>query len=212
VNHEAVPGIKLLGETGALQGTEPLAFPEEYVLDPATLGWGSTFSARFIDLPSPSLRPTYVPWRQVLHTKGAKTIAAWEDGATAITEHVFGKGKARLVSTLIGTLYNTSAPDGQAHLREFMKRLLGDVRPFVESRNPRVETALLKNRNGHFLVLVNHSEQDEDATVQVRLAMDTNVSVTDLLGGCKSRFDGEGSGRRLTTRIAAKGVQLYWLP
>jgi hypothetical protein len=206
------PGRGFSGTAGVLAGTTVLTLPDEYQLDPETLGHGRIVSPAYHDKPPTFLKPAYTPWRHVLKPNGADIIAAWDDGAPAVIENRAGKGTAYLVSTLMGVHYNTAEDAEKKRIREVMQKLLGDIRPFVSSANPAVETALLKNKNGHFLVLVNHADTPEDVSVRIALETSAPASPADLLRGRKATLKRTNPGRQLNTCIAPKDAQLYWLP
>jgi hypothetical protein len=92
-----------------------------------------------------------------------------------------------------------------------MQVLLEPLKPYSESENTEVETALLRNGNGHFLVLVNHSSDEQDAGINVRFAAADNMDGTDLLQGRQALVSAYGNGCRLSTRIGAKEVLLFWI-
>lgn len=202
---ESVSNRQLTAASGILQ------MPGEYSLDPDTLGRGLVYSPYFDGKPYPALKPYYVPWRHVLQTNDAAVIAQWDDGAAAITERAAGSGRAVLVSTLPGTLYETSGDSQRVELRELMTDLLGDIRPEACSLNPAVETALLENENGCFLICVNRSDTIQEAEVQVRHVLDPGAQMVDLLEGDVAATSFDASELSVSLSIEPQNARIFRL-
>ncbi len=103
---------------------------------------------------------------------GSRILARFADGAPAVVENHYGKGKAILVGSFLGLAYQRQKDDAAA--RELMLGFArgAGVEPEVAvsgSNTTEVEVRRLVSDNVQFLFAFNHSPQPAEATIAIKM-------------------------------------------
>lgn len=120
-------------------------------------------------------------WGVLLQVSTGKVIAVDQNGHAALVINSIGAGKTLLCAYPIEHyLANIPAaldqPDNTEKLYEAFREWTG-VKPAFRSDRPEVEVSLLKGDRRGYLVVVNHSDQPQDAGILARVSVHSYASV-----------------------------------
>jgi beta-galactosidase len=116
---------------------------------------------------------------------GATPVGWYGDGRIAALDHSYGRGKTRLLGTMVGYGYAVHAGEGTSQLFSDLLSWAGKV-PDVTSSDPRIKARLHCGAGGTYLWVANPARQ----AVPVRLEVDERWGE---LHGCQSLWGAEGT-------------------
>ncbi|WP_274653363.1 beta-galactosidase [Paenibacillus humicola] len=116
--------------------------------------------------------------RQSYELQGAAAAGWFEDGEVAVTDHAYGKGKARLAGSMIGYGYK-KRPDEQTKAWFASLLHLNGSKPMVQVNKSNVIARLSSHEGRYFLWVLNEnvSEQTVTVTVDERIAAPRHANV-----------------------------------
>ena len=218
---DEVPGMGLAAVFGAREKViRPLDKPE-IVLDATLPGCVPGARQNVIRLPEPEIivgvpRPGCAPGTHVVAEAfeeeleplpGARVLAHFADGAPAIVENSYGKGKAILVGSFLALAYARQHQEAARQLLLAFLREAG-VAPEVSvsgENTSQVEVRRLEGRDLQFLFAFNHSDRAADARITVRVPWPTGQARS-LEDEKEVAFTQSDEGVVFTRRLPAGGI------
>jgi beta-galactosidase GanA len=152
--------------------------------------------------------------RSVLRAdSGAVVIGKYEDGASAVTLHEYGRGAGILVGTLIFRGYQVSSDPAT---RAFVRHLVGvrgEVSPVTISGlasdlRVKVEASVLTTETGELLIAINHNSCRVVATADVKTS---SREAWDLMRDAAMPVESREGGVCITLPLEASGVAVIRL-
>jgi hypothetical protein len=110
----------------------------------------------------------YPPLLFDIDSASAEILAEWEDETPAIIENTYGNGSSVFCGFLPGEKYLPAASGEQVKMQSWIRGLMG-VSPCLVLDNQHIESGLLKNRYGYFLVLVNRSDEIQSFKLEINV-------------------------------------------
>jgi beta-galactosidase len=195
---DEIPGMGLVEVFGAREKViRPVENPEIALgPNPGPYGW------------TPGARAAGESFEEELEPRpGARVLARFADGAPAIVENTYGKGKAILVGSFLAMAYERHQNEATKQVLLGLARAAG-VAPEVVvagSNTSQVEVRRLEGSGVQFLFAFNHSAQPADAriTVQVPWSVREARSLSDEQ---MITFTQSAQGLVLSKRLPAGGI------
>ena len=138
---------------------------------------------------------------------GARVLARFADGAPAMVENTYGKGKAILLGSFLAMAYQRQHNDAQKQLLLALARAAGVTAEVTLSgdNTSQVEVRRLEGKGVQFLFAFNHSDQRANANITVRVPW-TVREVRSLNEQQKVQFSQSEEGLVLTLPLAGNGI------
>ncbi|TVQ09505.1 MAG: hypothetical protein EA361_15380 [Bacteroidetes bacterium] len=148
-----------------------------------------------------------------LENREIDILARLDDGMPAIVSAKYGQGEAMLVGTFLGM---ANHPDPVPANEQFFMNLInwaGIVRPFTSSHDGNkenyVEVRLQDNDNGFVLYLINHSNSQENVSVELKTPRNGNHRIRDVITGTETQSRARNNVLNLETTLDAKQVKVW---
>jgi len=138
---------------------------------------------------------------------GARVLARFADGAPAMVENSYGKGKAILVGSFLAVAFERQHDEAAKQLLLGFARAAG-VEPEVKvsgENSTQVEVRRLVGNDVQFLFAFNHSERAAAAKISVRVPWPVREARS-LNGQEKVTFRQSGEELTLDAPLAANGI------
>jgi beta-galactosidase len=138
---------------------------------------------------------------------GARVLARFADGAPAIVENSYGKGKAILVGTFLAMAYQRQHDEAAKQLLLGFARAAG-IEPEVKvsgENSTQVEVRRLVGNDVQFLFAFNHSDHAAAAKISIRVPWPVREARS-LNGEQKVSFLQSGDGLAIEAPLAAQGI------
>jgi beta-galactosidase len=138
---------------------------------------------------------------------GARVLARFADGAPAIVENSYGKGKAILVGSFLAVAFQRLHDEATKQMLLSFARAAG-VEPEVTvsgENSSQVEVRRLEGKDVQFLFAFNHSERAAAAKISVRVAWPVREARS-LNSDQKVSFRQSGDGLAIEAPLAAQGI------
>jgi hypothetical protein len=138
---------------------------------------------------------------------GARVLARFADGAPAIVENSYGKGKAILIGSFLALAYARQHQEATEQLLLALLREAG-VAPEVTvsgENTSQVEVRRLEGRDIQFLFAFNHSDRAADARITVRVPWKVGEARS-LEDDKQVAFTPSDEGLVFTRRLPAGGI------
>ncbi|MGO8734956.1 MAG: beta-galactosidase [Terriglobia bacterium] len=195
---DEVPGMGLAAVFGAREKViRPLEKPE-VILEPNAGLPGCT----------PGTRAVAEAFEEELEPlPGARVLARFADGAPAMVENDYGKGKAILVGSFLAMAYERQHNDAAKQVLLAFARAAG-VTPEVNvsgHNTSQMEVRRLEGNDVQFLFAFNHSDQPADAKIAIRVPW-TVRAARNLNDEQKVAFSQSEEGMVLTRQLSAGGI------
>lgn len=189
-----------------LPGNSFISIPEEYTFTESSIGMKRICleSKPFVQ------EEKYAPSLFDIKPVTAEPNLTWEDGSSAVIKNNYGKGTSAFCGFLPGEKYMASAPNEKIDMQSWIKDLIG-IEPELSVDNQNIETGLLKNENGYFLVLVNRAENTENVKVNINIDEITKKNKGeeyDLL----RQTEGKWESKSLMVSIEPQMPVLFYFP
>jgi beta-galactosidase len=124
----------------------------------------------------------------------------------------YGKGKAMMSGSFIG---NATYPETDPGNTQFMVNLMnwaGIERPFTTSHDGisqiPVEVRLQENEKGYLLFILNHSNGQQEVTVDLKVPVDGSYLVREVITEKTSTLKSRGNRLNLTILVGTREVQV----
>ncbi len=147
-----------------------------------------------------------------LENREISILARLKDGNPALVSSKYGEGEAMLVGSYLGF---ANHPNPVSMNEKFFLNLVdwaGIERPFTTSHDGNtdspVEVRLQENSNGYILFVINHSETDEDVSVDLRVKEDGTYSLREVITDEESTLQSENQQLTINTSIERKNVRV----
>ncbi|MDO8684882.1 MAG: beta-galactosidase [Armatimonadota bacterium] len=121
-------------------------------------------------------------YQEKLTPAKGEVIARFSDGAAAVVDSVYGRGKTRLVGTFPGLAYSTNKAKAAAELIQSGVEYAG-VEPALRVSNADVKARLHISQGTVFLWTLNTSDKERTAEITLATRFDEIKSATDLKTG-----------------------------
>ena len=195
---DEIPGMGLAAVFGAREKViRPLDRPEVILeANPGLPGWTA------------GLRAEAAAFEEELEPlPGARVLGRFGDGAPAIVEHNYGKGKAILVGSYLAMAYERQHNQAAKQVLLSLARAAG-VAPEVAvsgENTSQVEVRRLEGDNFQFLFAFNHSDHPAEARIAVRVPW-TVGEARSINEQQKVAFSQSEEGLVLTLPLAGNGI------
>ncbi len=152
----------------------------------------------------------YVQSLKPLDNKETQILALTEQGDPAVVCASYGKGKAMTAGTYLGMAnFPEVDPVNDAFFLNLLKWAKVE-RPFTTSHDGRtsnqVEVRLQENQSGYLLFTLNHGDERENVTIELRTQSNGLYSVKEIIGNTETRQKATGNRLTLNTSLERKQV------
>lgn len=121
-------------------------------------------------------------YQEKLTPQGGTVVARYTDGTPAVVDHSFGKGKARLIGTCLGTTYiRTLDHEPELLIRDALR--LGSFRQMVLALDTPIKARLMKGEFHPYLWVLNTSHERLSSEVTISPAIGAWSVARDLVTG-----------------------------
>ena len=138
---------------------------------------------------------------------GARVLARFADGAPAIVENSYGKGKAILVGSFLAVAFQRQHDEATKQMLLGFARAAGVAQEVTVSgeNSSQVEVRRLEEKDVQFLFAFNHSDHAAAAKIAVRVPWVVGEARS-LNGEQKVSFRQSGDGLAIEAPLAAQGI------
>jgi len=144
---------------------------------------------------------------------GTKVLTRFADGTAALAAGKYGKGETLFIGSFLGMANHIRADRANERLLWNIMRWSGIERPFTSShdgaKEAPVEIRLRRTAAGSILFLINHSEADQQVTVDLRVAKSGRYRLRDLVHDQQLDLTARGQELKIGQEIKARDVQVW---
>jgi len=144
---------------------------------------------------------------------GAKVLARFADGTAALAAGKYGKGETLFIGSFLGMANHFRADRANERLLWNIVRWSGIERPFTSShdgsKEAPVEIRLRHTPTGSILFVINHSESDQQMTVDLKVAKTGRYRLRDLVHDQQLDLTARGRELKIGHEIKARDVQVW---
>ncbi|HOZ22493.1 MAG TPA: beta-galactosidase [bacterium] len=144
---------------------------------------------------------------------GAKVLARFADGTAALAAGKYGKGETLFIGSFLGMANHFRADRANERLLWNIVRWSGVERPFTSfhdgSKEAPVEIRLRQTPTGSILFVINHSESDQQMTVDLKVAKTGRYRLRDLVHDQQLDLTARGRELKIGHEIKARDVQVW---
>ena len=164
--------------------------------------------------PADSLRgANFAESLELLPNSSATALARFADGTAALVAGKYGKGETLLIGTFLGMANHLVADPANERLMANLVRWSGIEHPFTSShdgaKEAPVEIRLRRAESASILFLINHSETDQQVTVDLKVAKSGRYRLHDLVHEHKLELTARGGELKIGHEIKARDVQVW---
>lgn len=112
-------------------------------------------------------------WKEVLSVNDGRVVAEFEDNLPAIVVNKYGKGKTAFIGTLIGMAYEKFRDTNVPKLIQGFAEWAGVKMPIIirgDFEDGTLDARILEGNGRKILIVINHTDQEVEADIIVRLA------------------------------------------
>ncbi len=144
---------------------------------------------------------------------GAKVLARFADGTAALAAAKYGKGETLFIGSFLGMANHFRADRANERLLWNIVRWSGVERPFTSfhdgSKEAPVEIRLRQTPTGSILFVINHSESDQQMTVDLKVTKTGRYRLRDLVHDQQLDLTARGRELKIGHEIKARDVQVW---
>ncbi len=144
---------------------------------------------------------------------GAKVLARFADGTAALAAGKYGKGETLFIGSFLGMANHFRADRANERLLWNIVRWSGVERPFTSfhdgSKEAPVEIRLRQTPTGSILFVINHSESDQQMTVDLKVTKTGRYRLRDLVHDQQLDLTARGRELKIGHEIKARDVQVW---
>jgi len=144
---------------------------------------------------------------------GAKVLARFADGTAALAAGKYGKGETLFIGSFLGMANHFRADRANERLLWNIVRWSGVERPFTSfhdgSKEAPVEIRLRHTPTGSILFVINHSESDQQMTVDLKVTKTGRYRLRDLVHDQQLDLTARGRELKIGHEIKARDVQVW---
>jgi beta-galactosidase len=148
-----------------------------------------------------------------LEGRESQILASFDDGTPCMVTSQFGKGKTLFIGSFLGLANHLSSDKNN---NQFILGLLDWAnveRPFTSSHDgntkSHVEVRLQNNENGYVLFVINHSENSENISVDLKTEKNSSYIVRDVIMDQENRVRARNNVLQLNTTLDTKQVKVW---
>jgi len=206
---EIIPGLGLHEVFGVREHEIRMREEENFLIEITTIDHPATSGLEIGDklqgrLYGKSVTP--------LDDREVSVLATLEDGNPALVSTHFGDGEAMLIGSFLGY---ANHPEPQPVNEKFFVNLLDWAqidRPFTTSHDGKTETPvevrLQESNDGYILFVINHSDTDENISIDLSVKEDGTYSLREIISGEESELQSENNRLLIEEKVDAKHVKV----